>query len=123
MEAQDFQAQYVLNDSKSRDRRIGESPVLAAAFGECSDRMSYLCVASLNLSEFDVHDEVEFASQLLASLKTWGDDTGAGTQALDHKLRLSRDLKTQTLGLLEGLARDIETGKPIPEFRDISLHH
>jgi hypothetical protein len=109
MATRDSQVYDALKGRKSRYRTQGEKPLLAAAFGNCSDHMSYLCGASLNLSGVDVQDEIEFADQVLAALKTWGDETGACTQALDHRLRLSRDLKTRTLALLQELDQDIET--------------
>ncbi len=86
----------------------GTSPI-SCLFKEClglaSQLISYANTDSL------VGTEAFVALDTHANkLRTWGNDTGASTWALDHALRKASRLQQQVLLLLNGLKNELQEG-------------
>ncbi|KAF6820121.1 hypothetical protein CPLU01_12846 [Colletotrichum plurivorum] len=85
---------------RSKDRKVaahGEMAVIAAKFDECCDGMHRFLDFSKNLKQNRPEIDLDFAEQLYASLRAWGQNIGASSQALDRRLRFNAALRIETL--------------------------
>lgn len=109
---------YHNKDSNSRRKQQSQIAPIAAEFEDCQNCFSRLHDA---LKEHPSLFDLDLAEENLAKFLTWGNDTGAKSQSLDHSLRKSSILQKKTLELLTILHSTLEEGMRLFVFETSSM--
>lgn len=99
-------------------RSLAEAAPVAAKFEDCHNCFNKLCVALRSRSPSAISTS---ADDNFAKFLTWGNDTGAATQSLDHTLRKSSELREMTLDLLKDLQSTILDGIHLILLKHLSM--
>jgi len=105
-----------LQNSKARRR----TPI-AAGFEDCIQVFHQLCSSFEAGSTAWGGSDGEFGG-LFGRLRAWGNESGASTRSLDHRLRKASRLQKQVLEFLVDLKIDIENGMSSPHSCSLSIH-
>jgi len=98
---------HVGGSQKSNARR--KTPI-AAEFEDCIQVFQQLC-SSLEAGSTAWGGSDSELAGLFGRLRSWGNESGASTRSLDHRLRKASRLQNQVLEFLGDLKVDLESGK------------
>ena len=102
---------------ESKELRTQQSQALRAKapirahFEDCVQAFDRLCSA-INANMTASEEEIILVEDCYSRLRSWGQDSGASTRALDHGLRKSSELGAHTLNLLSDLHSILHEGEP-----------
>ena len=97
-----------LKGCPEREVRHGEKAVLAVAFDDCCNQLAHLHNICNNIMENNRYVDADYAGEVLGFFTSWGEESGASAPELDHRLRLSSDLRVKTYQILAELHQDIK---------------